>query len=116
MIDDDDDVYEACCEDGCCEECEEAREAHLCDPYLLSVGLRLMIAAIEDDPDAVGLAIADIPDCEMCERSAWLSVLSALSHYGTPALAGALRQDLLHALDEVDADSEGRDGSEVTDD
>lgn len=87
------------CEQADCEECVERAEAHAQDPMLLSIGLRLLIAAIEDDEAGIGLALDDVPDCSGCERAVWVGVLQTAAHYGTQEFADVLRTDLLHVLD-----------------
>ena len=117
MTDEDEEEFFECdCEDGLCADCDARREAHLSDPYLISVGLRLLVAAVDDEPEAVRLALEDIPDCWDCDRSVWLAVLSAISRYGTPSLGDALRHDLLEVLDYADECSSDGDVSEVNDD
>lgn len=93
--------FEPCgCEEEDCEACEAAAHAaHFYDPALVAIGLRLLVAAVEDDADAVCMALDDIPECWMCERTVWLSVLRVAGHYGTDEFADVLRRELLAALD-----------------
>jgi len=103
-------MLEVCvCSEPDCEDCERRREAHFRDPHLISVGLRLLIGAIDDDVDAVRLALADIPECPDCDRAVWLSVLQTAGHYGTEVFADVLRLELLSVLDSAASASGGDD-------
>lgn len=99
------DCSSALCECGedDCSECSECADEHFYDPSLVAVGLRLLIAAIDDDVDAVCMALGDIPGCLDCERSVWLSLLRTAGFYGTEAFADVLRKELLTTLDEAAA-------------
>lgn len=70
-----------------------------------------MIAAMDDDGDAVVHALRDIPDCGNCEKVVWLSVLRTLGGYGFPesGIADRLRQDLLGVLDAAAVEQAGWD-------
>jgi hypothetical protein len=102
---DPDDLFEECdCEEGC-----PSCAPHAFDPSLVAVGLRLMVAAVDEDIDGIGIAFDEIADCPGCERAVLIAILKTVSRYGGPGLAEALRQELLEILDLV-ADLAGQSG------
>ena len=101
--DDDDDVVECICTHddeggGCDEDCPACIDF---TPELAAVALRLMVAALDEDVDAIGIGLGELGECHHCERIVLLGVLKTVSRYGGPGLSEALRGELLELLDLV---------------
>ncbi len=87
-----------CADDEGCEVCAISEF----DPQLTAVGLRLMLAAMDEDFDGMSRAFSEIDECAHCERYVLLTVLRAVFRYGGPGLGEVLRQELLEILDLVE--------------
>jgi len=88
----------SCTDDEACEVCAISEF----DPQLTAIGLRLMLAALDEDFDGMSRAFEEIDECPHCERYVLLTVLRAVFRYGGPGLGEVLRQELLEILDLVE--------------